>query len=115
MKKYTIDAKGMKLGRLAADAAKLLMGKNLTDFARNAAPDVEVLVVNASKINITDKKKISESFTYYSGYPGGLRKESLDSALEKKGIAEVLRKTINGMLPKNKLRSQMIKKLKVTE
>lgn len=115
MKKYSLDAKGQKLGRLAAEAAKILMGKNSTDFVRNAIPDVEVEILNAASLDIPEKKKEEESFKYYSGYPGGLRHEKLGMTLDKKGIKEVFRMTVHGMLPKNKLRSKMIKNLKVSE
>jgi len=113
--KYTIDAKDRKLGRVATEAAAMLIGKNLTSFARNIVPEVEVHVINASKMDIADKKKEQAAFTFYSGYPGGLRFEKLTDALTKKGIAYVVRKTVDGMLPKNKLRAKMIKNLIVTE
>jgi large subunit ribosomal protein L13 len=115
MTKYTLDAKGKKLGRLATEAAKLLMGKNTTDYARNVIPDVEVIIINAGALEISDKKKDQEEFKYYSGYPGGLRTEKLGTTLEKKGVGEVVKKTVYGMLPTNKLRARMIKKLTVNE
>ncbi len=115
MKKHTIDAKGMKLGRVASEAARLLMGKDNTDFVRNSAPSVVVEIANAKAIDLSEKKLGTKEYVHYSGFPGGLRTETLDQALTKKGIREVLRKTIFGMLPKNKLRSVMIKNLIVNE
>ena len=113
--KYTIDAKDKKLGRVASEAAAMLMGKKLTSYARNIVPQVEVHVINASLLDVADKKKEQASFTWYSGYPGGLRFEKLKDALIKKGVTYVVRRTVDGMLPKNKLRAKMIKNLIVTE
>ncbi len=115
MTKYTIDAAGKKLGRVASEAASILMGKNRTDFAKNIVPEVEVVIENASQLDISAKKKEEKEYRYYSGYPGGLRFESLKALLEKKGIKEVMRKTVYGMLPTNKLRKDMIKNLSVSE
>ncbi len=112
--KYSIDAKDKKIGRLASEIAILLMGKNSTAFQRNIAPKIEVLVTNANQMSITEAKKKSKEYKHYSGYPGGLREEKMEHALTKKGAGEVLRKTVYGMLPKNKLRSIMIKNLKIT-
>lgn len=114
MKNHTIDAKGKKLGRLATEIAILLMGKDTPEFAKNIVPNVKVTVTNASEIDIPEPKKESKNYKHYSGYPGGLRHEKMKEALDKKGIAEVIRVTVNGMLPKNKLRSKMINNLSVT-
>jgi len=113
--KHTIDAKGRPLGRVASEVAKLLIGKDTVEFQRNTMPEVEVTVTNANQIAISDKKKEEKEHAIYSGYPGGLRHEKLKDSLSKKGIGEVLRRTVSGMLPKNKLRSKMIKNLKVVE
>lgn len=113
--KHTIDAKDQKIGRVATEAASVLMGKNRSDFTRNKFPEIEVEVINASQMAITEKKKDEKEYPYYSGYPGGLRFEKLSHTLNKKGVSEVLRKAVFGMLPKNKLRSRMIQNLKVVE
>lgn len=115
MTKYTIDAKGKKLGRVASEVASILMGKNRTDFVKNVVPKVEISVVNTSQLDISQKKKDEKEYRFYSGYPGGLRFQTLADALQKKGIKEVFRKTVYGMLPTNKLRSVMIKNLTITE
>lgn len=112
--KHTIDATGKKLGRLSSEIAILLMGKNTPAFAKNIVPVVEVVVTNASKMDIADSKKENMSYKWYSGFPGGLRFEKLKEALSKKGPEEVLRRTVYGMLPTNKLRSKMIKNLKIS-
>jgi large subunit ribosomal protein L13 len=114
-KEYTIDAKGGKLGRVASEVAKLLIGKNLTTFVRNSHPDVSVNVINASQLDVSDKKLREKTYARYSGYPGGLTKEKMARTVEKKGFSEALRKAIKGMLPKNKLQTPMLKNLIITE
>lgn len=114
-KEYVIDAAGKKLGRVASEAAKLLIGKNLTVFVRNAQPDVTVKVVNCSKADISEKKLREKTHARYSLYPGGLVKESLAKTIEKKGYGEIFKLAIKGMLPKNKLQTPMLKNLVVTE
>ena len=112
---HTIDANGKKLGRIATSAATILMGKDRTDFVRNAIPDVKLKIVNASKIFITNKKMEEKIYKNYSGYPGGLRERTMKKVVEDKGMSEPLRIAIKGMLPKNKLRDQMMKNLTITE
>ena len=67
---YQIDAQGKKLGRIASEAATVLMGKNRTDFARNVIPEVKVKIINSSKISTTNKKMDQKIYKNYSGYPG---------------------------------------------
>jgi len=112
---YTIDAQNKKLGRLASEVAVILMGKNRADFVRNAIPDVKVKVSNAGKIFVTNKKQESETYKNYSGYPGGLRERSMKKVVADKGMKEVLKIAIKGMLPKNKLRDRMMKNLIIIE
>ena len=113
--KYTIDAKDKKLGRLATEVAVLLMGKNTPDFAKNKIPAITVEVVNLSKLDITPKKKEQTLYKRYSGYPGGLKIENLGKLSERLGIGNAFKKTVSGMLPKNKLRDRMLKNLVITE
>lgn len=115
MKKYTIDAKGRVPGRVATEVAVLLMGKNRTDFAKNRIPDVKVEVTSTSKMSFDAKKLKDKMYYRYSGYPGGLKKESQRHLIKTKGGSEVLRRAIYGMLPKNKLRAQMMKNLNIEE
>ena len=114
-KKHTIDATNKKIGRLATEIAVLLMGKNTASFAKNEVVDIEVEVVNASKMAITHKKKEETKHARYSGYPGGLRMESMKNIIEKKGYREVLKEAVYGMLPINKLRTKRIKLLTISE
>ncbi len=115
MRNYTLDADGKKVGRLASEAAKLLMGKNLPEYVRNAIPDVEVSIVNASKADISTKAMAKEVHPSYSGYPSGITVRTVAHVISKKGHKEIFRKAVYGMLPTNKLRSRMMKHLKISE
>jgi large subunit ribosomal protein L13 len=111
----TIDATGMTVGRLSSAVAKVLMGKDEATFERHKITGGKVTIVNAKDIKIDPRKLDTVKFAQYSGYPGGLRYETLAQVLEKKGIEEVIRRAVYGMLPPNKLRPEIMKKLTVTE
>ncbi len=111
---YTIDAAGKRLGKVATEAATYLIGKNSADFVKHLAPEVVVTISNVSKLDFTDKKK-EEIYQSYSGYPGGRKTETLEHLGERLGYSEVVRRTVKGMLPKNKLQAVMMKNLVVTE
>ena len=113
--KYTINAKGKKLGRVAAEAVSLLIGKNTVDFARNRLPDVEVVIENASRADITEKKRSEKTYASHSGVMGSLKLKTLEDVISKKGVSEAIRRAVMGMLPKNKLRAIAIKNLKILE
>ncbi len=110
---YTIDATNKKLGRLATEIAMILRGKNTPDFAPNKMSGHTVTVTNASKIDLTGK--MDDTYKTFSGYPGGLKHETRGKLLGRRGISEVLMRTVKGMLPHNKLRDPLLKNLKVTE
>ena len=111
----TIDAKGQTVGRLASAVAKVLMGKDEATFERHKITGGKVTVTNAKSIKIDPRKLDTVKFAMYSGYPGGLRYETLAQVIEKKGIEEVVRRAVYGMLPPNKLRPEIMKNLTVTE
>lgn len=111
--KYNFDATNKKPGRLAAELAVLLMGKNRADFAKNTIPDVEIEVTNANQMHFEAKKLIAKTYASHSGYPGSLKLPSMQQLKDKKGGKEILRRAVLGMLPKNKLRPRMIKLLKI--
>ncbi|MDP2641750.1 MAG: 50S ribosomal protein L13 [bacterium] len=115
MEKHTIDAKGKVPGRVATEVAVLLMGKNRTDFARNRIPDVEVEVKNAGSLSLDGKKLKAKSYYHHSGFPGSLKRESMEQVIKTKGPREVLRRAVYGMLPKNKLRPRMMKNLRIQD
>ncbi len=112
MEKHTINATNKVLGRLAVEAANLLRGKNKTSFVPYLDGGDQVVIVNTDKIRVTGQKKKQKIYYHHSGYPGGIKEIKLGEAL-KLDSREVIRKAIYGMLPKNKLRDQMIKKLKL--
>ncbi len=113
--KYTLDAQGKKVGRIASEAAKLLMGKNTTAFVRNTTPNVEVEIVNASKADINEKKRAEKLHPRFSGYPSGITIPTVEQTIAKKGHKELFRQAVYGMLPRNKLRAKMIKNLKISQ
>ncbi len=113
-REYTIDATGKRLGAVATEASRYLLGKDSPDFARHVAAPVQVSIINASKLDIPDRKK-SEIYQSYSGYPSGRREETLEHLATRLGYAEVVRRTVKGMLPKNRLQSVRIKNLIITE
>jgi large subunit ribosomal protein L13 len=113
--KYTIDAQGKKVGRVASEAASYLMGKNSTEYARNKTLDIQVEVINCSKAKIDDKKKNDKVYTTYTGFRGGLNHETLGHLIERKGTKEVFERAIYGMLPHNSLKKQMMKNLTLSE
>lgn len=112
---YVLDAAEKKIGRIASEAAKILLGKNRTDFAKNTVAAVKVKIINASKMLVPAKKKEGKVYARYSGYPGGLRYETLGHLIDKKGYGEALYKAVYGMLPGNRLRAKRIKNLIVSE
>lgn len=113
-KNHTIDATGKRLGIIATEAAKVLLGKTGVDYTRNLTADVTVTITNASKMDVPEKKQ-AEIYQSYSGYPGGLKGETLTHLGKRRGYAEVLRRTIGGMLPNNKLKKPMLKNLVISE
>ena len=113
-KEYTIDATGKRLGRVATEAAAVLLGKNTPEFAKNVVQDIVVKIENVSKLDITEKRGDME-FQTYSGHPGGRKVESLTHLANRRGYTEVMRRVVSGMLPKNKLHDPRMKNLVVTE
>ena len=109
---YKIDATNKVLGRLASKIAILLQGKHKPNFVPYLNTGDKVIVTNTDKMKITGKKLKRKVYYRHSGYPGGLKKITLEE-LMKKDSREVLKKAVWGMLPKNKLRKQRIKNLKL--
>ena len=115
MKKHVIDAQNKKLGRVATEAAAILIGKDTPEFARNIVPDVKVEIINVSKADISSKKKNEKFYLTYSGYPGGQLKETLAKLIDRKGITEAFIRAVKGMLPDNKLKTKRLLNLEVKE
>lgn len=112
---HIINADGKKLGRIASAAAHLLRGKANPSFTRNEEPTERVVIENAGKLFITEKKQKEKAYQRYSGYPSGLKEETLGKLLARRGVAIVMRRAVYGMLPKNKLRARIIKNLTIKE
>ena len=111
-----VDATDQVLGRLASKVAKLLRGKYKPNFTPHVDCGDNVIIVNADKIVITGKKMTDRVYLTYSGYPGGQKEHTPASIIAKKnGYEKLLRKTIKGMLPKNKLADRLITNLYIYE
>ena len=115
IRNHTIDATGKTIGRVASEAASVLRGKDTPQFAPHIVPDVTVTIENAALLKITEAKRDQKEYTRYSGYPGGLKYQTLRDLIAKKGYTEVLQKAVYGMLPGNKLRKPMMKHLIINE
>lgn len=109
---HLVDVKDQILGRQAVSIAHKLMGKGKSYFANNLDCGDYVVVVNAKKIMTTGKKELQKKYTNYSGYPGGLRTRTLKE-LRENDPTEIITHAVSGMLPKNKLRAKMLKRLYV--
>jgi len=107
-----IDADGQTLGRLATRIATLLRGKHRVTFSTHIDTGDPVIVLNASKIKVTGRKLQAKQYVRHSGYPGGMRTESLERLLARRP-EEVIRRAVRGMVPQNRLGDQMMRKLHV--
>ena len=109
---HVVDADGLVLGRVATEVARVLRGKHKPIYAPHVDTGDHVIIVNADKIVLTAGKAEKKIVYRHSGYPGGLRSQTYANLLEIKPT-DAVRKSVRGMLPKNRLGRQMLKKLKV--
>jgi large subunit ribosomal protein L13 len=109
---YVVDAEGKILGRLATQIADLLRGKRKPTYTPHVDVGDFVVVVNAEKVAVTGNKREAKRYWRHSGYPGGIRYRTLGDLLERRP-EEVLRKAVKGMLPRNRLARQQLRKLKI--
>jgi len=107
-----VDAQGQTLGRLASRIAHVLRGKHKPTFAPNADVGDYVVVINIDKIHVTGKRLDQKIYYRHTGYPGGIKSTKLREMLKQKP-ERALQLAVKGMLPKNALGRQMIRKLKV--
>lgn len=107
---HEIDATNQSLGRLASRIAVLLRGKETAAFQPHIMPDVRIVLKNIDKIKFTGTKLSATSFYRHSGYPGGIRERTLEQLWEAKP-QQVVRDTVYGMLPKNRMRDKLIQRL----
>lgn len=109
----TIDAQDKTLGRVASEAAKVLLGKHKASFVKNAVVGEEVTIINASKVRVSGNKTRAKTYIRYSGYPGGQKEESYAMLTARRGEGEAIRRAVLGMLPKNRLQTKRIKLLTI--
>jgi len=109
---YMVDADGKILGRLADAVARILYGKHKPIFRRDLCMGDGVIVINAAKIKVTGNKPLAKTYDRYSGYPGGLKVETLEAMLKNKPDYVILH-AVKGMLPRNKVGTEALKRLKV--
>ena len=109
---YVVDAEGQTLGRLATRIADTLRGKGKPQYTPHTDTGDFVVVVNAEKVAVTGKKLDKKMYYRHSGFPGGLKQRTLRQQLDARPT-EVIRIAVKGMLPKNKLASAQITKLKI--
>ena len=109
---YVVDAEGQTLGRLAAEVANVLRGKNKPEFTPHIDTGDNVIVINAEKIKVTGKKLDQKVYYHHSDYVGGMKETTLREMMAKKP-EQVIELAVKGMLPKGPLGRTMIKKLHV--
>ena len=107
-----VDANGKTLGRLATQVANMLRGKRKPEYTPHVDTGDFVVIVNAEKVHVTGDKRSAKMYRHHSGYPGGLRTRSLEEMLQRRP-EEVIRIAVKGMLPRNRLARQQLRKLKV--
>lgn len=111
-KKIEIDATGRAVGRVATEVAMALMGKDEATYERHIDRGATVMVLNAGKVKFTGKKLVQKDFKRHTMFPGGLKTVSMQTVFEK-DPTDVIRRAVNGMLPKNKHRVEMMKRLTI--
>lgn len=109
---YVVDAEGLVLGRMCTEVARILRGKHKPMFAPHMDVGDHVIIINADKVVLTSGKADKKLVYRHSGYPGGIRSLTYGETLHRKP-ADAVRRTVWGMLPKNRLGRQMLSKLKV--
>ncbi|MEP7360185.1 MAG: 50S ribosomal protein L13 [Chloroflexota bacterium] len=109
---FVVDATNQRLGLLASRIAFILEGKHKPSYATHIDTGDHVIVLNAAKIDVSGKKAEQKTYSRHSGYPGGYREETLGDLLTRRP-EEVIRRAVKGMLPRNTLGVQQLRKLKV--
>jgi large subunit ribosomal protein L13 len=109
---YIIDAEGKTLGRLATEVATLLLGKNKPQFSAHLDCGDNVVIINAAAIKVTGNKLEDKKYYRHSGYPGGIKETSLAEQMVR-NPNRVIEMAVSGMLPKNRLQDDRMKRLRV--
>lgn len=111
-KYYIIDASSAPLGRFSTQAAILLMGKNDPNYAPNVVANNIVIVINSDKLFLSGNKELSKKYYRHSGYPGGIKERDF-ADMKKNDSTEIVKKAVRGMIPHNRLESELLKHLKI--
>jgi len=109
---FVVDAEGLVLGRMATEVARILRGKHKVIYASHIDTGDHVIIVNADKVVLTSDKAEKKMVYRHSGYPGGIKEQTFADLLRKKP-ADAVRRSVRGMLPKNRLGRAQLKKLKI--
>ena len=109
---HVVDAEGLTLGRMATEVARVLRGKHKPTYTPHLDTGDHVIIINADKVVLTADKAAGKQVYRHTGYPGGIRSTTYATLLAEKP-EQAVRRTIRGMLPKNRLGRQMIRKLKI--
>ncbi len=109
---HLVDARDQVLGRISTKIARFLTGKDKVEYVPYLDGGNHVVVINAKEVAVTGKKEKQKIYHRHSGYPGGLRAETLRELRERRP-EEIIRRAVKGMLPKNKLQKSMLKRLHI--
>lgn len=109
---HEVDAEGQAVGRVAAKVVTLLRGKNKASFTPHIDGGDYVTVINVGKVKFTGKKLVQKDYYSHTMHPGGIKRISMKKVFDK-DPAEVLRKAVYGMLPKNRTREEVMKRLRI--
>lgn len=109
---YIVDADGQTLGRLATQVATYLLGKHKVRFAAHIDAGDNIVIINAEKIAVTGNKLEDKKYFRHSGYPGGIKETNLATLLERHPT-QAIEKAVAGMLPKNRLQDDRLRRLKI--
>ncbi len=113
MEPHVINAENKTLGRVASEAANVLLGKRTPAFVKNMVVGAPVKIIGASKIRVSGTKGRDKQYIRYTGHPGGLRQESYNMLTERRGHKEAIKLAVYGMLPGNRLRPARMKLLTI--
>lgn len=112
MKTFEIDATGQAVGRVATQAAKMLLGKTDPTYTPNLDPNTQVTIKNASKVTFTGRKLEQKDYKHHTLHPGGLKTVSMKTVF-RKDPTEVMRKAVYGMMTKNRRRDELMQRLTI--
>ncbi len=109
---YVVDASGKTLGRLASELARRLKGKHKPEYTPHVDTGDYIVVINAAKVRVTGNKMADKTYYRHTGYPGHMKSETLGKRLDR-APEQVIQEAVKGMLPRNPLGRQMMKKLRI--